>query len=340
MSATRSTVPPLVQAGLDLRSFPDMPLGVARLRDSDLVSFASDKAFRSAVLLWCVAWHQVPASSLPADDRQLARYAGFGQDVKGWAKIKADAMRGFVLCSDGRFYHNVIAEKAVEADNRRRAFRERTANATARRLANQRNEERNDQRNVPHDADRYVDEVKGREGKIREGNKKVDADAGGREPLVSEQAFSLAVELATLAGYPDPKAWPPGWCGAPMRVQAWLNEGWPAEIMLIAVRSTMAKMGTRAVPPKSVQFFEEAIAREIARQRKPVTKVSVIEGEVLHVSENSDAYPGGDFGRRRDRAREAHAALGRRVAEAEREAREGRGSGEPSVEILPPVGRG
>lgn len=156
---------PPVAPDLDLRSFPDMPLGVARLRDSDIVSFVSDRAFRAAVLLWCAAWHQVPASSLPADDQRLAHYAGFGRNVKGWLKVKDEAMHGFALCSDGRYYHRVIAEKAVEADARRKAYRDRTAKATeARRAAaEQRYGQRNDNRDGRHNADRNEHEEKGRE---------------------------------------------------------------------------------------------------------------------------------------------------------------------------------
>ena len=86
-----------------------MPLDVLRLRDSDLAALSSGDEFKAAVLLWCVAWHQVPAASLPNDDRLLARYSGTGAL---WRKVKAEALRGFVECDDGRLYHATIAEKA------------------------------------------------------------------------------------------------------------------------------------------------------------------------------------------------------------------------------------
>ena len=50
-----------------------MQLDVVRLRDSDLASIADAEVFRAAVLSWCVAWHQVPAASLPDDDVALSR---------------------------------------------------------------------------------------------------------------------------------------------------------------------------------------------------------------------------------------------------------------------------
>lgn len=106
---------PLTFPDCDLRNFPHMPLDVVRLRDSDLAALEGAEEFRAAVLLWCASWHQVPAASLPNDDKILANLAGFGRVVKEWNKVKQGAMRGWVLCDDGRFYHPVIAEKANTA---------------------------------------------------------------------------------------------------------------------------------------------------------------------------------------------------------------------------------
>lgn len=119
---------PLVPAEVDLRDFGFMPLDVLRLRDSDLAALASGDEFKAAVLLWCVAWHQVPAASLPKDDRLLARYVGV--DAATWRRLKAEAMRGFVECSDGRLYHAIIGEKAREAWASKKSQRARTEAAT------------------------------------------------------------------------------------------------------------------------------------------------------------------------------------------------------------------
>lgn len=120
---------PLVPHHVDLRDFEFMPLHCVRLRDSEFSAQVSDAAFRAGVLLWCAAWHQVPAASLPKDDRTLCHLAGLGRDLKGWNKIKDEALRGFVECSDGRIYHKVIAETANEAWERKQAQRDRTARA-------------------------------------------------------------------------------------------------------------------------------------------------------------------------------------------------------------------
>ena len=115
-SADMSNLPaPLTPADCDLRDFAFMPLDVVRLRDSDLAVTAEADEFRCAVLLWCASWHQVPAGSLPDDDKALAQYAGYGRVVKEWLKVRTGALRGWVKCADGRLYHAVVAEKANEA---------------------------------------------------------------------------------------------------------------------------------------------------------------------------------------------------------------------------------
>jgi hypothetical protein len=109
---------PLVPAEVNLQDFPFMPLDVARLRDSDLASDETPEACWAAVLIWCASWHQVPAGSIPDNDEWQAKQAGYkaqGRVAPGWRKVRAGALRGWVLCSDGRLYHPVIAEKAVDA---------------------------------------------------------------------------------------------------------------------------------------------------------------------------------------------------------------------------------
>jgi len=113
--------PPPLPPGVVLRSFPWFPLDVVRLRDSRLAFDVTPEAFRSAVLLWCVSWHQDPAASLPDDDRQLAAWAGYGAPLGGrvstdWVRVRGEgALHGFVACADGRLYHPVLVEKALTA---------------------------------------------------------------------------------------------------------------------------------------------------------------------------------------------------------------------------------
>jgi hypothetical protein len=109
---------PMTPPECDLSDFQYMELDVRRLRDSKFASTPNGNAFRAGLVLWCAAWHQIPAASLPDDDVELASLAGFGRmpfSVKEWKKLRAEALHGFVKCSDGRLYHRVIAEKAVAA---------------------------------------------------------------------------------------------------------------------------------------------------------------------------------------------------------------------------------
>ena len=121
------TVEPLVPAHIDLRDFPFMPLEVARLRDSSIVDEISGDEFRAAILLWCASWHQVPAGSLPTDRKQLSKFAGYGRVVTEWDKVAEGALYGWLECSDGRLYHPVIAEKAIEAWDKKAEFTNRAA---------------------------------------------------------------------------------------------------------------------------------------------------------------------------------------------------------------------
>jgi Protein of unknown function (DUF1376) len=126
IDAADSLPGPLVSSEVDLRDFGFMPLDVLRLRDSDLATLATGDEFKAAVLLWCVAWHQIPAGSLPNDERWLARHSGAGP---GWKKVRQEALRGFVLCSDGRLYHGVVCAKARESWGKKQDQRAKTLKA-------------------------------------------------------------------------------------------------------------------------------------------------------------------------------------------------------------------
>lgn len=108
------TAPPL-PAEVDLRHFQTMPLAVRTLRDSSFAASSHPEAFRCAVLLWCAAWHQVPAGSLPDNDKELAQLAGLGRDLQAWATHRVEALWKFVRHDDGRLYHPEIVSAARDA---------------------------------------------------------------------------------------------------------------------------------------------------------------------------------------------------------------------------------
>ena len=132
--ATKEKLPaPLVPPDLDLRAYQYMPLDVKRLLSSDTLLCATGEEVRAALMLWAESWRQMPCSSLPNDDLALCRMTGYGRDMDGWLRVKKVALRGFVLCSDGRLYHRVVAEKAMESYVKYRVEYHRTSKARSKR---------------------------------------------------------------------------------------------------------------------------------------------------------------------------------------------------------------
>lgn len=107
--------PPPVSSDVDLTDFAFMPLEVSRLRRSKawLVCKRRPELAFYMLNLWTAAWHERPAGSLEDDDDVLADVAMCPS--KEWPKMKADVMRGWVKCSDGRLYHTTVIEKVQEA---------------------------------------------------------------------------------------------------------------------------------------------------------------------------------------------------------------------------------
>ena len=102
---------PLTPTDCDLSTFAFMPLDVQRLLTSETWVLGSGDERAAAMTLWLASWHQVPAASVPDNDRMLAHLSQCAR----WDKVKAHVLRGWVKCSDGRLYHPVVAEKALES---------------------------------------------------------------------------------------------------------------------------------------------------------------------------------------------------------------------------------
>ncbi len=109
---------PPIPCDVDLRDFRFMPFDVVQLHNSETWAIADGWAAKACVNLWTRAWHQVPAGSLPDDDNLHRTWAG----VSDWESVRSTALRGFIKCSDGRLYHNVICQKALAAWNERNRY--------------------------------------------------------------------------------------------------------------------------------------------------------------------------------------------------------------------------
>lgn len=113
--------PPLVPTNIDCTDLDGFYLNVERLMSSELIALSCREAIGAALLLWCRAWKQIPASSLPDDDRVNAAFCGL--PLQRFRKLKEEIMRGFVKCSDGRLYHKTLAPLAVSAFARKTEFK-------------------------------------------------------------------------------------------------------------------------------------------------------------------------------------------------------------------------
>jgi uncharacterized protein YdaU (DUF1376 family) len=114
---------PPVPAACDLRNLDGFMLNTERLLASELWALSTPEEFKAAFALWCRAWKQVPAASLPNDQRTLAAFAGIS--AARWPKVRDMALRGFYLCADGRLYHRTLAEDANRAAPKHEHFKAR-----------------------------------------------------------------------------------------------------------------------------------------------------------------------------------------------------------------------
>ena len=127
---------PLVAPDVDCADLDGFMLNAERLMSSELLALHGNEIIGAALLLWCRAWKQRPAASLPDDDRVNASFARM--PVARFRRFKSAIMRGFVKCSDGRLYHKVLAPEAAKAFERKVAHRKRRE-ADAKRLREWRN---------------------------------------------------------------------------------------------------------------------------------------------------------------------------------------------------------
>lgn len=132
-SRDTSAPEPLASADCDLRGLPWMPVNTEDLLDSTLFLESTGEEFKAAWALICKSWRQVPAGSLPNSDKSLATLSG----ASDWTSVRTMALRNWVLCSDGRLYHPVVAAKAMEALPGRQEFVEKK-NASAERKERER----------------------------------------------------------------------------------------------------------------------------------------------------------------------------------------------------------
>lgn len=153
------------------------------------------------------------------------------------------------------------------------------------------------------------------------------AREGATKSLISPEAHSIAEELAKEAGFTK-ETWPPGWCGAAMAVQKWLNDGCPGEVVKLAVTTALQRR-KRDGPPDNFAYFAKPIAAAFADHQRPNPAAP---------PQAFDGKSNGNAPRKRtpvDAGKDLMAEYDARIAAAEaREA--GERAGDPPARLLPP----
>jgi hypothetical protein len=149
---------PLTPADCDCTDLDGFMLNVERLMASELVAVSSLEVVGAALLLWSRAWKQMPAASLPNDERVIAAFCKM--PLPRFRKLRAEVLRGFVLCSDGRLYHRFLSAEAMRAFERKQAYRKRRETDSERLKKWREKRDRNDSETV--DETRFVREGQGR----------------------------------------------------------------------------------------------------------------------------------------------------------------------------------
>lgn len=100
-------------------------LDYEQIEQSDTWDLAGAEGRPWLLMMWLVAWRQVPCGSFPGDEEVIA--AKLGMQPKLWAKHRAILMRGWVKCDDGRMYHPTIGARVEEMLDYRRKNAKRVA---------------------------------------------------------------------------------------------------------------------------------------------------------------------------------------------------------------------
>ena len=112
--------------GCNVRNLPYMPLFIDRLLNSDTWIMASGDEAKAMITIWCAAWHQNEAGTLPNNDEVLKVLSRAGEN---WMQMRETVLSGFELNEKtNRLHHQVIQEIAAEAFGKTDRFR-KAANA-------------------------------------------------------------------------------------------------------------------------------------------------------------------------------------------------------------------
>lgn len=108
-----------------------LELDYERIEQSDTWALADAETRPWLLMMWMVAWKQVPAGSMPNDEKVIA--AKLGMPARAWARSREILLRGWSVADDGRLYHAVITEQVLAMLAKHDKERTRKANWRARK---------------------------------------------------------------------------------------------------------------------------------------------------------------------------------------------------------------
>lgn len=256
---------PLTTLEHDVSGMDGFMLDTDKLMASELWALSTGEEFKAAIGLWCRAWKQKPAGSLPNDSKVLAAFSGAGPR---WAKVKDVALRGFILCSDGRLYHKTLCEDVHRAAASKALRQDRTRAATQARKQKrdvQRDVDDDEQRDVPQIPNVTKSHSIAEHSKAEQGREvKEDAGLGSARDnsAILEQKLR---EAASWEREPHPKLCVTG------PIEALLSNGADLELDVLAVVRSLSP-GVRK--RTSWNYFIDAIAEARDRRIAASTLVS------------------------------------------------------------------
>lgn len=110
-------------------------LDYEQIEQSDTWDLAGEipMAQHCLLMMWMVAWTQLPCGSLPNDEAVIKAKCKI--PAATWSKCRAVLMRGWWLADDGRLYHDTLAQRVLEMMKRRRSDSDRKAQERMRKAA-------------------------------------------------------------------------------------------------------------------------------------------------------------------------------------------------------------